>query len=67
MNLRFSRVCLLKNLIKHEDKLEEKNIDNQKKYIENSLIFNGFYKKTFKERLDQVYISMNFLINYKKT
>lgn len=63
MNTRLSRACLLQNPTKQPEKLEksavpahsqEKLLETQKKFIENSLIFNGFYKKTFKERLDQV-------------
>ena len=62
MYLQNSRLRLIKNQLKtngNDTEAKEKT-DIQKKYLENSLIFNGFYKKTFKERINQVnYIEIN--------
>jgi len=66
MEKKFNRLTLLKNQLKSEEKLSiipsyetpqspEKALEIQKKSIENSLIFNGFYKKPFKERINQVF------------
>lgn len=64
MEKTLNRLCLIKNNLKNIEKLSiipfetpqspEKALEIQKKSLENSLIFNGFYKKPFKERINQV-------------
>ena len=66
-----NRLFLLQNQLKPLEKAlsPSSTPDIQSKYQENSLIFNGFYKKPFKERLNQVFslkpLIFFILINYK--